>query len=177
MFGWFKKNSGPVIIDKIWLHEDAKCRGLLKICQSDPNIVVICWFTATLDKLNAVFPFNGTDSFVYLAGSVHGSMLKNKILVFAEHHPLIEKEKNFLESHGISKAEVHTSLDEPFMLHFGGERIANLMRSLGMGENDPLENKMISHSIRNAQESLSKKTVLELSAHSQAEWLKKNLPA
>ncbi|MBL0336967.1 MAG: hypothetical protein IPP73_17060 [Chitinophagaceae bacterium] len=176
MFGLFKKKSGSVITDKIWMTEDAKCRGLLQISQADQNIVIICWFQATLEKLNATFPFNGTDSFVYMAGSVHGSMLRNKQLIFAEHHPLIEKEKSFLESHGITKATVHTSLDEPLLIHFGGERMAHLMRTLGMNENDPLENALISRSIRNAQESLAKKSVMELSAHSQGEWLKKNLP-
>ena len=43
------------------------------------------------------------------------------------------------------------ALDDELMRRFGGERIQNIMNWAGMDENTPIENKLISRSIENAQ--------------------------
>ncbi|HVE80695.1 MAG TPA: preprotein translocase subunit SecA [Candidatus Dormibacteraeota bacterium] len=45
----------------------------------------------------------------------------------------------------------YVSLEDDLMRIFGGERVAGLMSSLGMDEDTPLENKMISKSLESAQ--------------------------
>ncbi|MGM0453076.1 MAG: preprotein translocase subunit SecA, partial [Thermodesulfobacteriota bacterium] len=45
----------------------------------------------------------------------------------------------------------YLSLEDDLLRIFGGERISNIMNKLGMGEGEPIEHKMISRSIENAQ--------------------------
>ena len=61
----------------------------------------------------------------------------------------------------------YLSLDDDLLRLFGGERITNLMERLNLDEDTPIENKMLSKSIENAQTSVesrnfqSRKSVLE----------------
>ena len=61
----------------------------------------------------------------------------------------------------------YLSLDDDLMRLFGGERITNLMEKLDLDEDTPIENKMLSKSIENAQTSVesrnfqSRKSTLE----------------
>ena len=61
----------------------------------------------------------------------------------------------------------YLSLDDDLMRLFGGERITNLMERLDLDENTPIENKMLTKSIENAQTSVesrnfqSRKATLE----------------
>ena len=61
----------------------------------------------------------------------------------------------------------YLSLDDDLMRLFGGERITNLMERLDLDEDTPIENKMLTKSIENAQTSVesrnfqSRKTTLE----------------
>ncbi len=48
-------------------------------------------------------------------------------------------------------SQFYVSLEDDLMRIFGGERISGLMTSLGIDENTPIENKMVSRSIENAQ--------------------------
>ncbi len=47
--------------------------------------------------------------------------------------------------------QFYVSLEDEIMRIFGGERISNLMGSLGVDENTPIENNMVSKSLENAQ--------------------------
>ena len=47
---------------------------------------------------------------------------------------------------------------------------------MGIRENEPLENQMISNAIKNAQQKLEKQVIIDHSAPSQRNWLEKNLP-
>jgi len=50
------------------------------------------------------------------------------------------------------------------------------MQQLGMKEDEIIEHKMISNAIRKAQDKIEKKLLMEQTAHSQEDWLIKNLP-
>ena len=45
----------------------------------------------------------------------------------------------------------YLSLEDDLMRLFGGERIQNMMETLGLDEDTPIENKMLSSAIENAQ--------------------------
>jgi hypothetical protein len=50
------------------------------------------------------------------------------------------------------------------------------MKQLGMKENEPVQHKLISQSIHNAQEKIAQKLVVEHASSSQKEWMEKNIP-
>ena len=176
MAGLFrKKEIKYTLTDKVWMTEAGKFRALISEKVKDPSLVIICWFPATLEKLSLIA--EQPDSFAWLASSMHAAVIAGKKIIFAEHFPLPAREKEFMERYQLTKAETWTSLDEPLMLLFGGEKIAGMMKNLGMDENSPLEHTMITKSIHNAQDKISKKATTELSADSAAEWLKNNLPS
>ena len=49
------------------------------------------------------------------------------------------------------------------------------MKMLGMKEDEAIGHSMVSNSILKGQEKIARKAVLEISAHSQAEWMEMNL--
>ncbi|MDP4262619.1 MAG: hypothetical protein Q8941_08815 [Bacteroidota bacterium] len=51
------------------------------------------------------------------------------------------------------------------------------MKKIGAKENSMIEHKMVSASIKNAQEKIEKKVLIEHTAQSQKEWMERNLPA
>lgn len=87
-----------------------------------------------------------------------------------------KKEKELYASFALKEVHVYSSLDEPLFMHFGGEKIIGLLNKLGMKEDEPLENTLITKALHNAQEKIAAKVNLEQGALSQAEWFRKNLP-
>lgn len=49
------------------------------------------------------------------------------------------------------KSQFYVSLEDDLMRIFGGDRVKNLMERIGLPEDMPIENKMVSHSIEQAQ--------------------------
>jgi preprotein translocase subunit SecA len=70
----------------------------------------------------------------------------------------------------------HTSLSDALMMHFGGDRLRDLMKQLGMEEQECISHPAISRAIRNAQEKIAKQVQLEVRTMSPEEWFKYNLP-
>ena len=69
----------------------------------------------------------------------------------------------------------HMALTDALMRHFGGERIASLMKSMGAEEEEFLSHPMITKSVRRAQEKVEKKVRREKEAESAEEWMRYNL--
>ncbi|MCZ4245801.1 hypothetical protein [Pedobacter punctiformis] len=171
MFGLFsKKNKGVKVADKIWISDEAKFRACLEFKKSDPNVLFIAWFEETKNKLQAYFRANHLEERVYLAGYVNFSQA-DRPLIFVEHHPLGSEEQRKATELGKDEIVVLSSLSEPFFQSFGGERIVEMMRKMGMGADEMIENNMISNSIKNAQEKIAKKAVITGAARSQSDWL------
>jgi hypothetical protein len=83
--------------------------------------------------------------------------LQNKESVFIEHYPLHKKELKLVMHWPRKKIRVLNALDEPWLAHFGGEKIIAMAKQLGMGDNEMLQHPMISKAIANAQEKIAKK--------------------
>jgi preprotein translocase subunit SecA len=70
---------------------------------------------------------------------------------------------------------VYSSLDEPFFIHIGSEKISQLIETLGMKENEILQHAMISTSIERMQKKLEEKITIEQAARSQRQWMNANI--
>ena len=75
----------------------------------------------------------------------------------------------------LEKVNVWSALDEPLFQIFGSEKIIQMMKQLGMKENESVQHTMLSKSIQNAQEKIEKKVQVEHTAHSQKDWFEINL--
>lgn len=74
----------------------------------------------------------------------------------------------------LETVQVFSSLREPLFQQFGGEKIIQLMKQLGMKEEEVIENAMISKAIKKAQEKIEGKVISELPVRSQLDWIEKN---
>ena len=153
----------------------AKQNGLLEAWKKDSSLIIICWFNETLRQLETLFAKETTEPSLFTAQQVHHGQFsgKNNIL-FAEHYPLRKKEEELFERLNLAEVLIHSSLDEPLFAHFGGVKIVQMMKQLGMKESDSVQHKMISQSILGAQEKIEKKITAELSAGSQSQWMELN---
>jgi hypothetical protein len=177
MFNLFKKKDDSVkVIDKIWMSETAKWNGILDLWKKDQDLVIITWFNETNRHLTSLFAKEASSAArLFMAREVHSSELNGKHIIFAEHYPMRTKEQETFKQWHLTEAIVHSAMDEPLFLHFGGEKIIGMMKQLGMKDDNTIEHKMISGSIENAQDKIEKKVVAEQLANSQKDWIEKNL--
>jgi preprotein translocase subunit SecA len=59
---------------------------------------------------------------------------------------------------------------------FAGEWVQNVLRKLGMSEDEAIESQMISRRIRQAQQKIEGRAFGSFEAESAAQWLEKNCP-
>lgn len=177
MFGPLKalfRSSEPEvkISDKVWMSAEAKFRACNALVAANPNCVFVCWFSETYKTLNTFLP----DGNLLMAEQVPSALLENKMLVFAEHHPLLRKEMTLFKQVTLKEVPVLSALDEPLFMRFGGERTVDLMKKLGMKEDEVIGSGLITKALRNAQLKIEKQVIAEQAAASQHEWFERNLP-
>lgn len=166
------------ITDRVWISETAKWKACLHAGQQNDSAIFVAWFEDTQRKLQLYFAQNNKPvAQILLHRNVNSHLLTNQQLIFVEHYPLSQNEQALFSSLGLKEAIVFSSLDEPFFQHFGGDRIITVMKKVGMSDDEPVEHAMITKALRNAQDKLNKKILLEQSARSQQEWLRKNINA
>lgn len=177
MFGFFKKKEAQVkVIDKVMISMEGKLHAMYSYWTKNKNIQFIFWFDETLRRAEAFFATQTNEPIVLLTAresSTH--LLAGKIAVFGEHYPIHSKEEALYKKLNLEKVEVFSSLREPLFEKFGGDKIIHLMLQLGMKEDEVIEHTMISNAIRKAQDKIEQKLLLEQTAHSQEEWLIKNV--
>ncbi|MDQ1139212.1 hypothetical protein [Pedobacter agri] len=171
MFGLFsKKNRGVTVYDNIWISEEAKFRACLEMNKANPTIVFIAWFEETRSALENFFQRNSVAKQVHLADRLNADFA-DKELIFVEHHPLASEEQRKATELGKNEITVLSALSEPLFRLFNGDKIIEMMKKMGINEDEMLENGMISSSVRKAQEEIAKKTIISGSSRSQADWL------
>jgi len=176
MFSFGKKKESIKITDVVFMHASAKWHACLLALQSNTDTVFIVWFEETQQQLQAYFKEqNVTTAEVILYRQAAAHYINNRQLIFAEHYPLHEKETSLYISLALETIKVFSSLDEALFQYFGGEKIIELMKKMGLQENEPVQHAMISMALKNAQEKIAKKVLIEQSAQSQAGWFKRNL--
>jgi hypothetical protein len=177
MFNLFKKKKDSVkVIDRIWMSQAAKWKGLIELSKQDPSLLIVTWFGHTAEQLQAAFTEAGFASApIQVARELHGALVKSHNVVFAEHYPVRTREQEVFLQWKLPQAIVHSSLDEPLFQQFGGDKIVEMMKKLGMEEDSMIQHALVSKSIENAQEKVEKKMTLEQPASSALEWMDRNM--
>ncbi|HIF34594.1 MAG TPA: preprotein translocase subunit SecA [Planctomycetaceae bacterium] len=70
----------------------------------------------------------------------------------------------------------HISLEDPVFEIFAGPWVVNVLRKLGISEDQAIESNMVSRRIRQAQQKIEGRAFGSSDANSAAEWLEKNCP-
>jgi hypothetical protein len=173
MFNLFGSAPKINVIDKVWISKEAKWKACVSMAQLNPSCVFITWFEGTAKELEGIL---GGSQRILLAEQVDVLKIMDKMVVFAEHYPLPKREEILFQALKLKEIPVVSSLDEPLFMKFSGERTIELMRKLGMNEDEPIGHSMITASIRNAQRKLEKKVITERKATSAEEWFALNAP-
>lgn len=168
-----------------------------------PKVCIFYYFENTLEELeNSLGRYNlplvtlersSSSSSIVAIPAIeleHSMRLQNSLkdylnknhctLIFAEHYPLLSKEQPVLEriaslSDTDLKVCFYMSLDEPLMKKFGSDRIIELMKKMGMQEDEAIEHSMISSALSNAQKKLDAKVQTDAKSSSAEEWFKRNV--
>jgi hypothetical protein len=177
MFGLFGKKEKPVpVSDLIWLNDTGKKAGLFQLLKQKPEAVLCTWFANTATEFETFLEGKEPGHTIYLQRELHTSVTNGKEIIFLEHYPLFKKEQELFRSLNAAAITVLSSLEDPLLTQFGGEKISNLMRTLGVAEEEVLSHKMITSSLVNAQQKLDKEISTELPATSAEEWFTRNRP-
>ena len=176
MFGLFKKKEATIKVkDKVWMTGEAKLQAFINEWKKTPKIIFIFWFDESLRQAESFFAGQATTVPVLLtARETNTFHLAGKKIILAEHYPLQQKENEFFQKLNLQEVEIWSALDEPLFKHFGSEKIIQMMKQLGMKEDEAIEHPMISKAIHNAKEKISKKIIIDQASHSQNDWLQKN---
>ena len=161
--------------DLVWMSTDAKAKGCLSLLESSPDAVVLFWFADTRATFAPLVQSKFPNIKLTHAFDVQPHEVFEKNVIFLEHHPMRSKEANSLMDWKASNIYVLSALDEALFQQFGGDKTIELMRKMGMREDEALEHSMISRSIERAQQKLEKKAVSDDAAGSAAEWIRKNV--
>jgi len=101
------------------------------------------------------------------------------VILFAEHYPLFKTENDLLQSLDSLGKHVsyffYMSFDEPVLTRFGAAKIVELMRNLGVGDDEMISSPLITRAIVNVQKKIESKVKFELSGFSLEDWFDKNL--
>ncbi len=176
MFDLFRKKENPVpVSDRIWMNDKGKENGLLQLVNANPDIIVAAWFDDTVAATEQFLKTSHPDIAVYSYRQLHSAVTAGKEIVFTEHYPLYNKEQEVFRSLQAAKIIVLSSLEEPLLKHFGGDRMAAMMRTLGGTEEEAISHSLISRSLQKAQQKIEKSLVTEQAAASVQEWFRKNV--
>jgi len=179
MFNLFKKKEPEIkVVDKVVIGETSKFPALLSEWKKDNNVAFVFWFDESLEAAASYFATQASEKITLLtAREVSNPALGGKKVIFAEHYPLKSKEEALYRKLNLNMVEVFSSLQEPLFRQLGADKIIQVMRQLGMKDDEIIDHNMISSSIRRAQEKIEKKVAIEQTAQSQADWLQKNIKA
>lgn len=176
MFDLFKKDKNRInITDRIWLSEANKLKACAMQVKNDGGVFIVAWFDETITKLESYFSeLHLPLTTIVAARELARHHLNNNRLIFAEHYPLLKKEMELYQKLSLSNVVVYSSLDEPLLTHFSGDKLLTLMKKMGMKEDESLENPTISSALKKAQEKIENTLTVERTAHSPSEWFAKN---
>ncbi len=177
LFG--KKDTTPftaIFKDKVYLHSAGKITACLQKAKASPDSIFIAWFTETAATFEKFFVHYGMDEKrVMLAEKIDITVLQNHQPVFLEHHPLNAKELALVTDWQLTGIAVFSAMDEPLFKHFGSDKMMPLIKLLGFKENEAIEHSYVTESIIKGQNKIAAKVLVEQTANSQAEWMKKNM--
>lgn len=178
MFGLFgKKEKGITTNEQVWLSQKAKLNAAYKMMEPNRSTLVVFWFEDSWNDFQKQVTSSTSSSQISLAETLSLEFIAEKIVIFAEHYPLRKKEQALFERLHLKEVPILVSLEEPFFHYFGGDRTIDIMRKMGVQENEVIAHAMITRSLQNAQEKIEKEVVTERKANSAKEWFQLNMGA
>lgn len=173
IFSLFSRNSQAPCTDLVWLTPEAKLRGTLKYISENKPGLCIAWFDDTRDRFYRCLNEENNMNIDIKSGSfLQPYHLENKNVVFLEHYPLYTKEAALLSGSNAASISFMNSFDDPVLKIFGSN-ITDIMRRLGLEEDQAVESPLVSRAIINARKRIEKKVRNDFHARSGAEWLEK----
>lgn len=195
LFGGKKPTNVQLVTDRIWLTTDAKFAGLAKEAEERARtetvaILLVAHFPDVLARLEEIANQKTWDvpCKAILASDLNTNLAKSLSLdesaildvIVGERHPLPsvdDRLEEFAETLPCRcRFSHHLSLDDAMFRAFGGDWVKNLLKKLGMSENEAISNPVVSRHIRKAQQKIEGRTFGSLDAESGAAWLEKNCP-
>jgi hypothetical protein len=176
MFNLFKKKIGKLeVVDICFISDDAKLTALVNLAKQDGTCIFLCWFSETKILLEEKFASEAiSPNRVQFAERQIISQFTNERKVMVEHHPNLNKEKQFFEKLNDKRIQVYNSLNEAIFLSGNVASIIDLLRKMGISDDNPIEHSMITASIKKVQEKFENVTSDFINANSQGEWIRKN---
>lgn len=195
LFGGKKRTNVEVVPDHIWMTTDAKFAGLAKEAEDRSKsetvaILLVAHFPDVLARLEELankrdwsvpckaVPASNLDT--DLAASLNLSESAIIDIIVGERHPLpsvddrLEEFADYLPCR--CRFSHHVSLDDPVIEIFAGDWIKNVLKQLGMKEDEAIESQTVSRRIRKTQQKIEGRAYGNFDAESAAHWLKKNCP-
>ncbi|MBM9499502.1 hypothetical protein JWG44_04465 [Leptospira sp. 201903071] len=178
MFDLFKSKEPSVPVnDQIWISREAKLERCRRLIYKNTKHLFLFWFEESFQEFRSTLNLGENSPNLAYAKEVSFVDLQNRFPIFGEHYPLKKIEQNVFLKLQLKEVTVFSSLDEPLFQAFGGEKIVDLMRTMGI-KNDAISHPMVSASIGRAQEKIAKKISLERRTDSsQKDWFSLNLPS
>ena len=196
LFGGGKKRTNVEIVpDHIWMTTEAKFAGLAKEAEerSKPEtvaILLVAHFPDVLARLDEIanqrawdVPCKAVPAInlnKHLATSLRMDDSATIHIIVGERHPLPsvdDKLEEFADDVPYRcRFSHHVSLDDAVMKVFAGDWVKNVLKQLGMTEDEAIESQMASRSIRQAQQKIEGRAFWSFDAESAAVWLEKNCP-
>jgi hypothetical protein len=170
--------STAVFKDKVYLNSAGKIVACLQLATTNTNCIFIAWFAETAAIYEKFFnQYNINTGRLILAANCNQSLLQNYQAVFVEHYPLNAKELDLVKDWQLTNIPVYSAMDEPLFKHFGSDKMVPLIKLLGFKENEAIEHSYVTESIIKGQNKIAAKVLVEQTAASQGEWMKKNMEA
>jgi hypothetical protein len=171
LFGFFKSSLVPRI-DLVWTNKEAKLKGTFEFLQKQPIDIIFAWFEETRDYFSkSIKEKYDKELEIVLAQKIFPGNLQDKRILFLEHYPVFSKEQNLLADKGIQNLWFINSLEDPILSVFKGN-IGQVMKTMGLDENECLEHGLISKSIVSAQKKIEKKLRRDFHAKSGDDWIR-----
>jgi hypothetical protein len=171
MFNLFKPKTPSVKVNgKVWMDAKAKLEACRQMLGANDKCLFVVWFEESFHQFQSALSLPENSTHLMLAQNVTRSTITNRMLIFVEHYPLRKIEQHFFLQLNLPEAVVLSSLDEPFFEKFGGEKLTEVMKRMGMKEDEMIDSTMVTKSIQRAQEKIEETVSTDRKATSQREW-------
>lgn len=195
LFGEKTPAKVETVNDRIWMTTEAKFAGLTREAQtrSQSGTVAILLVSHFPDVQEWLEEIASQQTWAVPSKAVSASNLNKDLasslrldesatidIIVGERHPLPSVDDRLAEFADELPCRCrfshHLSLEDAVIRAFAGERIRNILKQLGMKEDESIESQMVSRNIRKAQQKIEGRTFGSLHADSAEEWLKINCP-
>jgi len=191
LFGGNKSNV-ECLPDRIWLTEQARekgiAAGLQREAESPPaGLLLVAHFPDTLKRLNELQTTIDADFDLRLASELTSDLTsllafddRQYVIQVAERHPLRSHDDRIIQfAKDVPckcKVAFHMSLEDPLLKVFVSPSIEQMLRTLGMDENEAIESNMVNRRIAAVQKKLAASVFGDTEADNAHDWLKTNMP-